>query len=439
MTSVAIRIGTTQFADFRILMDGAEEIKFWTDRLSESKEDARSGIDEDAVDAAEKWWRNLKKQNVSNNEKESPTPNNTMIVIEQIWTTRYGFVIEMTVRKSTNFRKMTSASMMSSASHSSSQAEFDVDLSEIGIIERIIYYVSPFMNMVRIPFPNTNLTQEQFDQQRHKRYEKDQKMRSKNPASGLSAEQLERSQQNEDILKSPKSPKSMKSQKFTKSSESPNSQKSRNSPDSSKDSLKFEFVPKAQQQVTRFIVGQHGTTKQLLLWDRFDNGFYILDEHQLHSLSVHEYQRSYTENKHEQRTKFGSKLSAKARAALCPKFDLPFGHIGDRSRRVEWRYICRFDLPNEAFFDPTRNIPDTVISRRFQTVRETMKIWGHHDWICVLVTHDVYYIHLTNIVLHRRYLFHQYSHYKKEQNREREADQVQMVCGGDGTMCCNSL
>eukprot|EP00487_Bulimina_marginata_P006193 TRINITY_DN25451_c0_g1_i1.p1 TRINITY_DN25451_c0_g1~~TRINITY_DN25451_c0_g1_i1.p1 ORF type:complete len:144 (-),score=14.85 TRINITY_DN25451_c0_g1_i1:69-464(-) len=107
----------SKFADFRILMDGLEEIDFWSDYYSENKQ-----------------------QEEDENEDEDEPRRRVIMIIENVWTTRYGFIIEITVRRSNNIRKMTAASMMSSASNTSSQAVYDVDLSEILLYEKRISY-----------------------------------------------------------------------------------------------------------------------------------------------------------------------------------------------------------------------------------------------------------------------------------------------------------
>ena len=70
--------------------------------------------------------------------------------------------------------------------------------------------------------------------------------------------------------------------------------------------INISFVEKSKQEIMRFIVGQHGTTKQLLLWDRFDNSFYILDENQLPKSSLSEYEFNYHKNKRDQLQKHGN-------------------------------------------------------------------------------------------------------------------------------------
>eukprot|EP01083_Nonionella_stella_P021544 59724_1 len=320
----------SKFADFSILMDGVEEIDFWT-----------------------QYYAQKEKDNVDDyycNEDEAPVDERrrVIMIIENVWTTRYGFIIEMTVRRTNNVRKMSTDSNVSSSSSTSSQAMYDVDLSEICIEKRLLYYVSPFMNeMKRIPFPSTAIRREDY---RFVAKEKGSHMDEDNEV----------------------------------------------------------FLDGARQEITRFMIGQHGTTKQLLLWDRFDNSLYILDENQLAPSSLSEYEYYYHKNRADQHAKHGDKLSARSLQHLAPKFDVPFGHFSDRSRRIEWKYICRFDVPNEAFYDPSVDIADAWISKAYKHCNQRLKIWGYHDWICVSITHDVYYIHLTNIVLHRRHLFHQY-------------------------------
>merc|ERR1712130_947248 len=87
-------------------------------------------------------------KNENEDDDEQDVRRRVIMIIEKVWTTRYGFIIEITVRRTNNLRKMTAASMMSSASNTSSQAAYNVDLSEICIEKRLLYYVSPFMNQM---------------------------------------------------------------------------------------------------------------------------------------------------------------------------------------------------------------------------------------------------------------------------------------------------
>ena len=82
---------------------------------------------------------------------------------------------------------------------------------------------------------------------------------------------------------------------------------------------------------------------------------------------------------------------------------------------AKWKYICRFDLPSAFKLNIGDNdINDLVICQLYHKTNEKLKVWGFRDWICIGVENCVYYVHLTNIVLHRRYLYHQYLQYTKE-------------------------
>ena len=54
-------------------MDALEEIDFWSDCLDEESQHVRQRV---------------------------------LVIVEQVWTTRYGFVLEMTVRRTNTMRKM---------------------------------------------------------------------------------------------------------------------------------------------------------------------------------------------------------------------------------------------------------------------------------------------------------------------------------------------
>eukprot|EP01084_Bolivina_argentea_P076246 138165_1 len=301
----SLNVDQSKFADFNILMDGLEEIDFWTEYYADEEDD--DDDDDDEIDRRRR----------------------VILVIENIWTTRYGFIIEITVRRTNNIRKMTAASMMSSASNTSSQAAYDINLSEITIEKRLLYYISPFMNqMIRIPFPNTKLTVHQYNDTKQKRKAKDDKRKNNK------SKRQRRHKLNENVLLM----QQQENERMAAASDK---------------KINITFMQSAKQEIMRFQIGQHGTTKQLLLWDRFDNSFYILDENQLPSSSLSEYLYNYNKNKTDQFEKHSHKLSSKMLKSLKPKFDLPFGHFSDKSRRIEWKYICRFDLPNESFFDPT--------------------------------------------------------------------------------------
>ena len=328
----------------KTLCDSLEEIEFWSDYYSKTNDETMR--------------------------------RRVFMVVENVFATKYGFIIEMTVRRCNILRKETIASMMSSDSNTSSQRVFNVDLSEITIEKRMFYYISPANEqMIRIPFPSTKCTEKQF--QYHKKRQHHQKNKL--------------NEQNLNNL---------------------NDQKQANS-----------FLSKSKQEIMRFVVGQHGTTKQLLLLDRLDASFYILDESELAKSSLSEYEHSFHQNQKNQIEKHKDKLSERSLDALKPKFNLPFGHFSDKSRQVKWTYICRFDLPSDAWFDPTRQISDECISKRYKAKNEEFKIWGYRDWICCNVLFDVHSVHLTNIALHRRHSFHKY---KQNQASEQMADNKTM-------------
>ena len=314
------------------LMDGLEEIEFWTEYYC----------------------------------KDDNIRRRVVMIIENIWTTKYGFIIEATVRKTNNLRKETMASAMSSDSNTSSQRAYNVDLSEVNIEKRLFYYLSPSNNqMIRIPFPSTQCTKKQYQSNKNKKNKK---------------------------------------QKLTES----------NLCELNDGNNEISFIPKSKQEIMRFVIGQHGTTKQLLLLDRFDSAFYILDESELPKSSLSEYEHSFNKNKKNQRQKHGDKLSKESLNALAPKFNIPFGHFSDKCRAIKWKFICRFDLPSESFFDPTHKIAAECISKKYKTINQEFKIWGFRDWICCNVLFDVFSLHLTNIVMHRRHSFHKNKNDKKQ-------------------------
>ena len=93
-----------------------------------------------------------------------------VLIVEHAWATKLGFVIELTVRRQNIRRKETAASAMSSDSNTSSQRAFNVDLVEINIEKRLLYYVSPANDqMIRISFPPTAVTPKAFENQRKRR------------------------------------------------------------------------------------------------------------------------------------------------------------------------------------------------------------------------------------------------------------------------------
>ncbi|ETO13297.1 hypothetical protein RFI_24078, partial [Reticulomyxa filosa] len=59
--------------------------------------------------------------------------------------------------------------------------------------------------------------------------------------------------------------------------------------------------------------------------------------------------------------------------------------------------------------DSPEVLSDGHISKAYIEALNRYKIFGYQDWICIGIEHDIFNVHLTNIVLHRRYLFYQYS------------------------------
>lgn len=232
------------FHDFNIMMDSLEEIEFWTEYLD------NDDIDDDI------------------NDDDDDVRMRVFMVVEHLWTTKHGFVIELTVRQISDI--------------------IDHDLSHITINKRLLYYISPFMNqMIRIRFPMTVT-------------------------------------ENGCIL--------------------------------------------------RFVIGQHGTTKQLLMWDRINDALYVLDEHQI------------TINQ-----------------SLKSKFDLPFGHFNDYQQTVIWTFVCKLKNKRNEW-----KSEENDISVLFWDMNKYYKIWGYYDWICISIGNHVLFTHMTNIVLHRRHLYHRY-------------------------------
>ncbi len=97
-------------------MDGLEGIDFWTDYYVEKNDEEEQ-------------------------KNETDTRRRVILVIEHIWTTRYGFIIEITVRKTNTIRKMTAASRVSSRSDTSFQAAYDINLSDITIEKSPFIYL----------------------------------------------------------------------------------------------------------------------------------------------------------------------------------------------------------------------------------------------------------------------------------------------------------
>ncbi|ETO23963.1 hypothetical protein RFI_13198, partial [Reticulomyxa filosa] len=218
----------SKFVDFQTLMDGVEEISYWNDYFDSKDKEKYAGMETEG------------KQ-----ESINPRAKRSMVVVENVWTTRFGFVIEMTVRR----MDTSDASTVESADTKEEGLESDIDLSLVSVEKRLIYYMNPQSNhLTRVPFPSKH-------------------------NSG--------------------------------------SKNSRN-------------------ECLRFVIGQHGTTKQMLLLDRCNDYFYILDENLLPPDALSSGQ------KYQQRLNNSSKTSTDI------MFDLPFGHFADNTGKAKWFFFFFF-------------------------------------------------------------------------------------------------
>src|SRR5689334_13085256 len=51
------------------------------------------------------------------------------------------------------------------------------------------------------------------------------------------------------------------------------------------------------------------------------------------------------------------------------------------------------------------------------------KLFGINDWICLNIQSKIYYYHITNIILYKRYLFHNYLSLQYNNNNNNNNDE----------------